>query len=145
MKNFFKIFNFIFAILILSAGFYYYNNRLFVWEANFLWPQKPFDALSFKNGSMEERAQMVVSLIDSRYLLGMNANEATQALGEETGDYYNSDSNLTYRLTNKGNSDWILTSIVDEDGKICQVFIRKSCCSVSRRAVDFLLLGLFRY
>lgn len=143
MKKTLKILGFILAIPLLFVSFYYYNNNLFILEAKIHWSKEPFDASRFKNGSMEERAQMAASLIEGRYLLGMNANEVPQFLGEETGDYYNSDSNLTYRLTDKGNADWILTLIADDNGKISQVFIRKSCCSVSRRAADFILGGFF--
>ncbi|MFN7728042.1 MAG: hypothetical protein ACK5P7_02675 [Bdellovibrio sp.] len=143
MKKSFKILFCVFVMSVLSAGFYYYNNHLFTWEAKVHWSQEPFDASRFKNGSMEERAKMAASLITGRYLLGMNADEVSYVLGEETGDYYKSDSNLTYRLTNKGNADWILTLTADDNGKICQVFIRKSCCSVSRRAADFVLGVLF--
>jgi hypothetical protein len=39
MKKAFKIFA-IFPILVVMSGlFYYYNNRLFLWEAQILWPQ----------------------------------------------------------------------------------------------------------
>ncbi len=138
-----KILIFIFVMPVMSVAFYYYNNHLFVWEAKFQWSQEPFDASRFKNGSVEERAQMAADLIESRYLLGLNADEVSQLLGEETGDYFNSVSNLTYRLTNKGNADWILTLTADDNGKISQVFIRKSCCSVSRRVADFVLDSLF--
>lgn len=144
MKNVFRFLAIIFVIPIVGISFYFCDNRLFAWEAKILWQQDPFDELRFKNGSREERAKMSASLIESQHLIGMDTNEVTQILGEETGDYYHSDSNLTYRLTKKGNADWILTLTSNEDGKINQIFIRKSCCSISRKAVDFILSAAFR-
>ncbi len=135
----------ILGLIVLSFGFgafYWYNNRLFLWEAKLLWSQQPFSEEKFKYGSTEERAGMVVDLIQSRRLLGADPMQLPILLGEETGDYYHSDSNSTYRLTDKGGADWMLTFVSDGEGKIVRIFIRKSCCSVSRRMFDFILLKI---
>ncbi len=139
MKKAFQVFIFIPVLLGMSSLFYYYNNRLFLWEAQILWSQRPFDAVKFKNGSTQERAQMVVSLINSKYLVELDGDKVSQILGEENGDYYHYDSNATYRLTEHGNADWILTITTDGQGRVNRLFIRKSCCSVSRKAFNFLL------
>jgi hypothetical protein len=142
MKKSLKILIFIPVLLGMSGLFYYYNNRLFLWEARILWSQIPFDAVKFKNGSTQARAQMVVSLINSEYLVQLDGDKVSQILGEESGDYYHYDSNTTYRLTEYGSADWILTITTDSLGKVNRVFIRKSCCSISRKAFNLLLEGV---
>jgi hypothetical protein len=86
---------------------------------------------------------MVVSLIQSNQFIGAESEEISTILGEETGDYYQSDLNITYRLTNYGNADWILTFKTDDTGKVNDVFIRKSCCSLSKRLFNFIYLKFF--
>ncbi len=113
--------------------FYWYNNRLFLWEASLVWTQEPFSESKFKTGSTQDRSRMVVDLIRNEKLLGVTSDKIHEQLGEETGDYYYTDSNFTYRLTEKGSADWILTLIPGDDGKIRQIFIRKSCCSISQK------------
>lgn len=128
------------AILVLFfCIFYWYNNRLFWWEASLLWPQKKFSEAEFRLSSPVERSQMVVDIIRNNRLLGMPTGDIDRRLGENTGDYYYSESNFTYRLTEKGETDWILTLVSGESGKVEHVFIRKSCCSISRR---ILLVGM---
>lgn len=128
-----------FSISIIFGIFYWYNNRLFLWEASLIWTQEPFSESKFKADLTEDRAKMSVDLIQSKKLIGIESNKIHDLLGKETGDYYYSDANFTYRLTNRGNADWILTLVTGEDGKIERIFIRKSCCSISRR---ILYLGL---
>jgi hypothetical protein len=130
------------AVVAMFSFFYWYNNNLGLWEARFLWPQKPFSSESFKAASEQDRAQMVVDLISSQVLLGIDYHKVTDLLGEETGDYYVTDSNFTYRLTNRGSADWILTLVPGNDGKIEKAFIRKSCCSVSKHALNLALDAL---
>ncbi len=125
-----------FALIIIFGIFYWYNNRLLLWEASLIWTQEPFLESKFKTGSTEDRANMSVDLIKSKKLIGVESNKIHDLLGKETGDYYYSDSNITYRLTQKGNADWVLTIISGDDGKISRIFIRKSCCSISRRILD---------
>lgn len=123
------------GILVLTGifgGFYWFNNTLFLWEAKILWPKESFSEVKFKTGSTD-RARMVVDLIQSKKLVGIESNKIPLLLGEETGDYYHSDSVSTYRLTDQGKADWILTFVPGDDGKIEHIFIRKSCCSVSKR------------
>jgi hypothetical protein len=139
MKKAFRILIIIPVLLGLSGFFYFYNNRLFLWEAQILWSQRPFDPVKFKNGSAQERAKMVVSLIDSNFLIDLDADSVSHFLGEENGDYYHDDSNTTYRLTEYGEADWILTITTDGQGKVDRLFIRKSCCSVSRKALNLLI------
>jgi hypothetical protein len=129
----------LFALLVMFSFFYWYNNNLSVWEARLLWPQKPFSSESFKSGSEQDRAQMVVDLISSKILLTIDYHRVSDLLGDETGDYYVTDSNFTYRLTNRGSADWILTLIPGDSGKIEMAFIRKSCCSVSKKVLGRLL------
>lgn len=135
----------IIAIIVTFALFYWFNNNLSIWEARFLWPQKPFSSESFKSGTEQDRAQMAVDLISSQALLKIDYHKVPDLLGEETGDYYVTDSNYTYRLTNRGGADWILTIVPGNNGKIEKVFIRKSCCSVSKQALNlaFKELGPF--
>ena len=124
------------AIIAIAAAFgflYWYNNTLFMWEAKIIWPQDPFSETKFKSGPAQERRRMVVDLIRSKKFIGVDSDKVPTLLGAETGDYYYSDSNSTYRLTDNGNADWILTFVSDGDGKIGRVFIRKSCCSVSKK------------
>ena len=139
-----RLMKLLFGIIILGIFFicfYWYNNRLFLWEASLLWRQEAFSELKFKGGSPEERARMVVDLIKSKKFIGVDLTKLTDLLGDKNGDYYNYDTNITYKLTEKNNADWILTFIPDDSGKIERVFIRKSCCSVSKRilnkAIDF--------
>lgn len=136
VRKIFKVVVAIFAISILFGLFYWFNNNLSSWEARILWPQKPFSSEAFKSGSEEDRAHMVVDLISSQVLLQINYDKVTDLLGDETGDYYVTDSNFTYRLTNRGNADWILTLVPGNNGKIEKVFIRKSCCSVSHKILN---------
>lgn len=124
------------AIIVSFALFYWYNNNLSIWEARILWPQIPFSSEAFKSGSEQERAQMVVDLMTSQTLLNTRHQEIAQLLGNETGDYYVNDSTFTYRLTNRESANWILTLVPDDTGKIKKVFIRKSCCSVSRNILN---------
>lgn len=104
-----------------------------------MWKQVPFSAEAFKNGTADIRSQMVVDIIRNEKLMGLSTNQVLNLLGENTGDYYYSESNLTYRLTEKRTADWILTLIPDEDGKIIHAFIRKSCCSISQKALHWMM------
>lgn len=136
MSSFRGFMKFLFGTVILGVFFicfYWYNNRLFLWEASLLWKQGAFSELKFKGGSPEDRARMVVDLIKSKKFIGVDLNRLTELLGNKNGDYYNYDTNITYKLTDKNSADWILTFIPDGSGKIERVFIRKSCCSVSNR------------
>jgi len=132
----------LFALFIIFASFYWYNNNLSLWEARLLWSQRPFSSESFKSGSEQDRAQMVVDLISSQVLLKLDYHNIPDVLGEETGDYYVTDSNFTYRLTNRGSADWILTLVPGDSGNIEKVFIRKSCCSSSKQILNFALNAL---
>jgi hypothetical protein len=129
----------LFVFGALFTSFYWYNNRLFLWEANLLWRQEAFSELKFKGGTPEDRARMVVDLIKSKKFIGEDLNKLTDQLGSKNGDYYNYDTNITYRLTEKNNADWILTFIPGDNGKIERVFIRKSCCSVSKRILNVVM------
>jgi hypothetical protein len=124
---------------VFFAAFYGYNNRLFLWEAKLIWPQEHFLSDKFKHGSTQDRSRMVVDLINSKKLLEIDSRKIPDLLGDETGDYYFNDSNFTYRLTEKGNADWILTLVTGENGKIKNVFIRKSCCSISKKILHGLI------
>ena len=124
------------ALVVMFSFFYWFNNNLSLWEARLIWAQKPFSSESFKSGTERERAQMVVDLISSQVLLKIDYHKVPDLLGEETGDYYVTDSNFTYRLTNRENADWILTIVPGNNGKVEKIFIRKSCCSVSKQALN---------
>jgi hypothetical protein len=76
---------------------------------------------------------MAADIIRNNRLLGFPSDKIHEQLGESTGDYYYTDANFTYKLTETGNADWILTLVTGEDGKIEKVFIRKSCCSISKK------------
>ncbi len=122
--------------------YYWYNNRLFLLEAKILWTQEAFTEESFRVGTTEDRAMMAVDLIERKNYIGVTCKKIPELLGEQTGDYYYQESNTTFRLTNKGFADWILTFICDK-GVIREVFIRKSCCSVSQEILFWILKGLF--
>ena len=134
------------AVLLFLCGllvtFYWWENRLFLWEARILWSQEPFSDGRFRSGSTEDRARMVVDLVQSGRLIGVDSNQIRPLLGEETGDYFHSSSNYTYKLTDRENANWILTIVSGYEGKIVSVFIRKSCCSVSQRMIDFIFLDV---
>lgn len=141
LKKFTRFFSrailYILVLALVFSVYYWYNNRLFLWEAKLLWPHEPFSAVKFKTGSTQDRAKMSVDLIQSKKLINVEYEKIHEALGEKTGDYYISDTNFTYRLTDKGDADWVLTLITGNDGKIERAFIRKSCCSVSKRIIYF--------
>lgn len=121
----------IFAPLIFLA-FYQYNNRLFLFEAEILWDSKQFNELEFHSGSPATRASMTADLIRSKKFIGAKCDSIPEVLGEETGDYYHSDSNSTFKLSEKQSANWILTFICGESGSIEKIIIRKSCCSTSQ-------------
>src|SRR5687768_16135851 len=87
-----------FILITVFTAYYWYNNRLFLWEARILWNQQTFTDAEFKSGTMEKRAKMVVDLIKSKRFIGVDPNQISHLLGEETGDYYHNDSILTYKL-----------------------------------------------
>ncbi len=117
--------------------FYLYNNRLFLLEAEILWGSSPFESVAFRSGSAESRAGMAVDLIESRKFIGEECSTLPNFLGPETGDYFHSDSNLTYKLTEKESANWILTFICGQSGKIERIIIRKSCCSLSQKILHW--------
>jgi hypothetical protein len=123
----------ILIIPVFSLLFYYYNNRLFSIEAKILWNQTPFAEEDFRSGSSSIRASMVVDLIKSNKYIGESCSSITNKLGEKTGDYYHSDSNSTYRLTEKTSANWILTFVCGQSGNVDRVIIRKSCCTASQK------------
>jgi hypothetical protein len=136
----------IYSTIGIAVGFflfYQFDNRLFLFEARMLWAPAPFDAQLFQSGSVSERASMSVSIIKSERFVGHKCNAVREELGKATGDYYNSDSNITYRLTDKGSADWILTFVCAENGTIERVFIRKSCCSTSQKILYWTLERAF--
>ncbi|MGE0633516.1 MAG: hypothetical protein AB7O96_13975 [Pseudobdellovibrionaceae bacterium] len=121
----------IFAPAVFLA-FYQYNNRLFLFEAEILWGSKQFNEIEFHGGSPATRASMTADLIRSKKFIGERCDSIPEVLGEETGDYYHSDSNSTYKLSEKQSANWILTFICGESGNIEKIIIRKSCCSTSQ-------------
>ena len=140
LKNFLKSFFIMVFLFVGFLGFYFYNNHLFLWEARILWGQSPFEAENFENGSAKEKSKMVVDLIERQSFVGLKASSVPEILGHGTGDYYYSDENTTYRLTENGYADWILTFSADDQGRIKKVFIRKSCCSISKKIANFFIL-----
>lgn len=139
VRGFMKFMFGLIVLVVFFICFYWYNNRLFLWEASLLWRQEAFSELKFKDGTTDERARMVVDLIKSKKFVGEDLDKLTDQLGSKNGDYYNYDTNITYRLTEENNADWILTFIPGDNGKIERVFIRKSCCSVSKRILNVVI------
>ncbi len=134
-------------LMVLFFLFYQYNNRLFVFEAKLIWPQSKFNSELFQTAQYESRRAMVADILDSDLFLGKPITTVKEQLGAPDGDYYYGDSNYTYALTKKGNADWILTFISNDMGIVERIVIRKSCCSTSRRVLDFFLfdvLGTFK-
>lgn len=127
------------AFIAALVIFYQFDNRLFLFEARLMWPSTSFNAPSFRSGSSADKASMVVSIIRNKKFIGSKCGLVRAELGKDTGDYYVSDSNITYRLTNRGAADWMLTFVCGENGTINRVFIRKSCCSVSRKALYWIM------
>lgn len=122
--------------------FYQYDNRLFSFEANLYWPQSNFNAEVFRTGTTQDRSSMVVDLIDSKIFIGTRCGLIPESLGETTGDYYNNDSNSTYKLTDKQSANWILTFVCGDSGTVEKIFIRKSCCSVSQNILRWAINAL---
>lgn len=127
-----------FALAMIFApamflAYYQYNNRLFLLEAEILWGSTKLNEMEFRTGSSATRASMAVDLIRSEKFIGERCDFIPNVLGEETGDYYHSDSNSTYKLSEKQSANWILTFICGESGSIEKVIIRKSCCSTSQK------------
>lgn len=81
---------------------------------------------------------MAANLIEEKKLIGAECEKIPELLGQPTGDYYHQDGNRTYRLTERESANWILTFICD-NGKVENVFIRKSCCSISQNILLSLL------
>ncbi len=112
-------------VLCLSLSLIYcFDNRLFLWQASLLWPQKPFNSEEFKEGTPSEQASMVVDIIKSTRFMGKELEEVRDQLGEPTGEYYTHDTNYTYRLSNKRRA-WTLTFITGRYG-VERVYIRKN-------------------
>ncbi len=130
---------------ILFLVFYWYNNRLFLFEAKMIWPQKNFNADIFRVGAAKDRASMAVNLIESKKLIGTPITQIPTILGEPNGDYYHQDGNHTYELTEKGNADWILTVVATDDGNVGEIFVRKSCCSISHDILYFVLSAIEKF
>lgn len=124
------------CLVFTFAVFYQLNNKLFLFEISYLWPQKPFHQDAFLNGTSADRASMTSDLIKSKKLLETDCASIPKLLGTETGDYYVSDANTTYRLTDKDSESWILTFVCGDDGKVARVFVRKSCCSISQKMLS---------
>ncbi len=127
---------FIFFPAIFLA-YYQYNNRLFLHEAEILWNQKQLNEIEFRSGSPTNRASMAVDIIRSKKYIGVRCDSITKILGEKTGDYYHSDSNATYNLSEEQSASWILTFVCGENGSIEKVNIRKSCCSTSQKLLHW--------
>jgi hypothetical protein len=138
-----KKFRFFIPILVIVAvplvflAYYQYNNRLFLFEAEILWGSKQFNETEFKNGSPETRASMTADLIRSKKFIGERCDYVPEILGERTGDYYHSDGNFTYKLSERQSANWILTFICGDSSSIEKVFIRKSCCSTSQKLLHW--------
>ncbi len=141
LKNAFKIlFKSVFvaiSLLLIFIAFYLYNNELYLFEAKFIWPSSKFTVEHFKQGSTLERASMAADLISSKNFIGLRCESIPIALGPRTGDYYVSDSNHTYKLTEKSSANWILTFVCSDKGIVEQVIIRKSCCSMTRKLINW--------
>jgi hypothetical protein len=120
---------------IIFSLYYYYNNRLFLLKAEILWKQEPLNEVSFRNGSPSTKASMAVDIIRSKKYIGEECASIRKNLGDSTGDYYKSDSNLTYKLTELPSTNWILTFVCEQSGYIDHVIIRKSCCSTSQSII----------
>lgn len=117
----------------MFLAYHQYNNRLFLLEAEILWGSKQLNEIEFHNGSPATRASMAADLIRSKKFIGERCDSIPEILGEETGNYYHSDSNSTYKLSEKQSANWILTFICGESGSIEKVIIRTSCCSTSQK------------
>jgi hypothetical protein len=148
MTNFRKIFDFgllkktffiLGIILIFFVGFVFFDNRLLIFEANIIWPQKSFDEVIFKNGNADARASMVADLIAKKKYIGSECKNIPEFLGEPNGGYYHQDTNYTYLLTAKPSANWVLTFLCGDEGRVEAVFIRKSCCSISHQVLLFCL------
>lgn len=143
MKKKKRLFIFILIFFLLSpflfVAFYFYNNRLFLFEAKILWNSTQLDESKFRTGTIQIRSSMVADIIESKKYIGESCSSIPLELGASTGDYYISDVNTTYKLTEKTSANWILTFICGEDQKITNVFVRKSCCSTSQKILFWIL------
>ena len=142
LKFFFRILILLILLPPLFIAFYFYDNRLFLFEAKLLWKSNPLNKSEFRSGSIQKRSTMAYDIIQSKQFIGKNCLSIRSDLGDSTGDYYISDVNTTYLLTEKASANWILTFICGDNQKIESVIIRKSCCSVSQNIL-FWTIELF--
>lgn len=136
---------FIFALIFfffspfLFSAFYFYNNRLFLFEAEMLWNSTQLNKLEFRDGNPQKRATMAADIIQSEQFIGKSCSAIPLELGTSTGDYYISDVNTTYKLTENTSANWILTFVCGDHQEIEKVFIRKSCCSTSQTMLFWII------
>lgn len=123
----------ILGLCLLFALFYYFDNRLFLWQARWIWPQRAFIAEEFKRSNPTQQATMVVDIIKSKRFIGKSMSVVQKELGPPTGDYYHNEVHYTYRLTERKKTNWTLTFLSDGSGAVESVFIRKSGYSISKK------------
>jgi hypothetical protein len=119
-------------------AFYVYENRLFSIEAKIYFGSEKFEADRFKAGTPQDRSKMTADILKENYYFNVDCIRVREELGSPNGDYHISDSNLTYRLTDYGAADWILTFTCGSNKKIDSVYVRKSCCSFSQKSLSTL-------
>lgn len=122
-----KIFFFIILLIlfiILSLSAYRFDNyAVFPLEAKLRWGHIPFTSTKFREIPTNEKASMIADIIRQGYFVGKPTIKVMEVMGERTGNYYNYDINLTYRIYEKGRTVWDVVFIVDhETQKITQVF-----------------------
>jgi len=76
---------------------------------------------------------MISDLLHKDYFLGQTVKEVKKNLGNETGGYYITESNLTYTVYEKNKIAWDLVFIVNhETQKIDHIFVYRQGNGITR-------------
>lgn len=134
-----------FSILVLAIGVMSFSEhtvvgseKLYLEKQVFMnltdakqrWGAKPFSTKAFKDGETQQRAEMAVNLIESKQFIGRTPDQVKDELGPFTGRFW-SYTVPAYTIEEgwKKNADnWQLVFLLNENGKVSEVRIHKSCC-----------------
>ncbi len=123
----------VFFILLSIAAYKFDNYITFSWEARIRWGYSPFDPKTFREVSTNKKARMIADLLRKDYLLGQTVKEVKKNLGEKTGGYYNTESNLPYTVYEKDKTVWDLIFIVNhETQRIDYIFVYRQGDGITR-------------
>ena len=123
------------AFIVIAVGGYLYMDlrdflgltTLSLSKAESAWGNTEFTPETFKNGSQEQRASQVVTLIRSKRYIGEKTQTVISELGPHDA-YYNSDEIPAYSLAKINGNSWDLVFLPGDAGTIREVIIHKECC-----------------